>query len=189
MNEDKATDQVIYISDLAVFDQTYKTYFHPLHYYAKSFVDPDDAKDIIENLFLKVWKNKQTFKNLFHLKSFLYQSVKNACLDFIKVSQNDKIRSKTFLDRHNSDTADHLNTLIEAEVLGDIYRAINDLPTQCSKIIWMSYFEGLSNSEIAEKLGLSEQTIKNHKGRGLNLLKGRLSGDAFALFLLFITWK
>ena len=177
-------DTPIQLSHSATFDVVYKSYYHPLRFYATKFVQPEDAEDIIENLFLKCWNKKQEFNTTLHMQAFLYHAVKNACLDHIKVSKNKEQRHLTIASSSPSIPADHLHRIIQAEVLAEIYRAVNDLPPQCSKVITLGYIEGLNNMEIASTLGLSEQTVKNYKGRGLNLLKEKLSGSAFALLLL-----
>lgn len=184
-----ATDQPLHLNDEVVFDRTYKSYYHPLCFYAAKFVSADDAEDIVENLFLRLWNKKQVFESTAHMQAFLYVAVKNACFDWIKVNKNAGQRH----DRAAADSSpineDHLDTLIKAEVLAEIYRAVNNLPAQCSKVIRMGYLEGLSNTEIAEQLGLSEQTVKNHKSRGLTILRENLSDGAFTLLLLLVHWK
>ncbi len=176
------------LSDAAVFDVVYKSYYHPLCFYAAKFVQPEDAEDIIENVFLKLWNRKQTFNTTVHMQASLYHSVKNACLDHMKVSRNSAQRHLTVVKSENGTPPDHLHRIIQAEVLAEIYRAVNDLPAQCSKVITLGYIEGLNNAEIASTLGLSEQTVKNYKGRGLVLLRERLSGSAFTLLLLLSQW-
>lgn len=179
------TDQPVSMGDMVAFDLTYKSYYHPLCFYASKFVDKDETQDIIESLFLKLWRKKQVFENEEHIKAFLYHAVRNACLDFIKVAKNESLRYEVIAREQVFLNEDHLHLMIKAESLAEIYRAVNELPSQCSKVIRMSYFEGLSNAEICTELGLSDQTVKNYKGRGLNILKDRLSSDKLLLLMLF----
>lgn len=183
-NDDRYLDSPILLSDPTTFDVVYKSYYHPLRFYATKFVQPEDAEDIIENLFLKCWNKQQEFDTTLHMQAFLYHAVKNACLDHIKVSKNKEQRHLHIAHSEETAPADHLHRIIHAEVLAEIYRAVNNLPPQCSKVITLGFIEGMNNSEIASTLGLSEQTVKNYKGRGLILLKDKLSGSAFALLLL-----
>lgn len=178
------TDQPVSMGDMRAFDLIYKSYYHPLCFYACKFVDEEDAQDIIESLFLKLWKKKHVFKSAEHLKATLYHAVRNACLDFVKVAKNASLRYET-IAREGMLNEDHLQLMIRAESLAEIYRAVNELPTQCSKVIRMSFLEGLSNAEISAELGISDQTVKNHKGRGLSILKYRLSGEKLMLLMLF----
>ncbi len=183
-NDHTNLETPIQLNDPAVFDVVYKSYYHPLRFYAAKFVQPEDAEDIIENLFLKCWNKQQQFDTTLHMQAFLYHAVKNACIDHIKVSKNAAQRHLRIAHSEEAVPADHLHRIIHAEVLAEIYRAVNDLPPQCSKVIKLGFIEGMNNSEIASTLGLSEQSVKNYKGRGLILLKNKLSGSAFALLIL-----
>lgn len=182
--------EAINIGLKTVFDDAFKSYYHPLCFYAAGFVAAEDAEDLVENLFIKLWNNHQVFKSPLHLKNFLYLAVRNACLDFIKASKSADKRYHDYVAGSNTDNLqpDHLQHLIKAETFGEIYRAINDLPSQCSKVIRMSYLEGYSNKEIAKALGVSEQAIKNYKAKGLNKLKDSLPGAAFTLLLMMANW-
>ncbi|WP_316792022.1 RNA polymerase sigma factor [Pedobacter frigoris] len=172
----------IQLNDGATFEEAFRSYYQPLRFYAIKFVSEDDAEDLVENLFLKLWNKKQQFESPAHLQAFLYHAIRNACLDNIKLSKKGK--TDELSDALLIADDDHLRSMIHAESIAEIYRAVNGLPSQCSKVIRMGYLEGLNNAEIAEKLGLSEQTIKNYKVRGLGLLKQRLSDSSFVLFLL-----
>lgn len=187
--KDINTDTPVFLSDTVCFDQTYKSYYHPLCFYASKFVDPDDAEDLIENLFLKLWNKKQQFESTTHLQAFLYHAVRNACLDFKKSKKNKLELHEPVSENQPLPGDDQLHHLIKAEVLAEIYRAVNNLPSQCSKVIRMGYLEGMNNAEIADELGLSEQTVKNYKGRGLTILKDKLSGSAFTMLLLLVHWR
>lgn len=175
-------EEAINLGNKISFNSTFRSYFHPLRFYAAKFISNDDAEDVVENLFLKLWNKKQVFDNAAHLQAFLYHAIRNSCLDVIKLSKREKTDALSE-DLLIADD-DHLRYMIQAEALAEIYRAVNELPLQCSKVTRMYYLEGLNNAEIAGQLGLSVQTIKNYKMRGLELLRKKLSGGAFALFLL-----
>lgn len=178
----------IRLNEGAVFDITYQSYYHPLCFYASKFVGAE-AEDVIENLFVKLWYKKQVFNDPGHLRAFLYSATRNACLDLIKTNKrHGKTDEEISADLAIADD-DHLHYLIKAETRAEINRAVKALPSQCGKIIAMSFLEGFSNTEIAQALGLSEQTVKNNKVKGLDLLKDKLSGNAFTMFMLMIYIK
>lgn len=182
LKKDTGNDQ-IRLSELAVFEVVYLGYYHPLCQYAKRLVG-DMAEDLIENLFVKLWHKKQIFKDAGHLRAFLYRATRNACLDYIKTCKRYDMADIELAADIVVSEEDHLGQLISAELQAEIYRAIYDLPSQSSKVITLSFLEGLENLEIARELGLSEQTIKNLKVKGLAVLRNKLSKRAFALLLI-----
>lgn len=143
-----------------------------------------DAEDVVEELFVRLWNRQQHFTDEGHLKAFLYRSTKNACLDFIKKTERSGARNSFYASEVYENEEGYLNEIIRAEVIRELYQAIEDLPAQCNKVIKMSYVEGKSNQEIADELSLSLQTVKNHKARGLAILKSNLPTDKFRLLLL-----
>lgn len=173
----------IYLSERSVFELTYQSFYHPLSFYATKYVG-SEAEDIIENLFVKLWDKKQVFESPIHLKAFLYRSTRNACLNYLKSNKRHSISVDDLPESITIDEKDHLSVIIHAEIMAEIYRAVHQLPTQCSKVIALSFLESLSNTEIAQELNLSEQTVKNLKVLGLKILKAKLSGSAFTFFML-----
>lgn len=167
------------------FSFVFREYYAAMCAYAEKLTGVQDhVEDIVEDVFLKVWVTQQQFENFQHLKNFLYKTTRNACIDHLRRMKHSRERQAQFQAlQHQWETATDLH-LIRTEVYRTIYRAIDQLPEQCSKIVRMGYIEGKSNEEIAATLGLSIQTVKNQKSRGISLLKLRLPPESFALFLL-----
>lgn len=167
------------------FEFIFRKFYPSLCFFAERITGShDDAEDITEELFVKLWNKQLQFESEQHLKAYLYRSAKNACLDFLKVSERSDIRNTFFAEERGYSEDAYLNEIIRAEIISEVYHAIESLSPQCSKIITMSYLDGKSNQEIAAELNLSVQTVKNQKGRGLALLKQRLPNDKFQLLLL-----
>jgi len=177
-------DFPINMGEEQAFDWTFRIYHQPLKFFTAKFVGEDDAEDVVESMFLKLWRDNRPFESQEHLKAFLYHSARNACLNHLKVSKNAASRYQIVGREAPENEESCLHDIIRAEVLAEVYRAINNLPSQCSRVISMSYIEGLSNGEIARQMDLSEQTVKNYKLRGLKVLKGNLSGSAVIALML-----
>jgi RNA polymerase sigma-70 factor (family 1) len=171
------------------FDLVFRAYHQALVSFACTYVDNEMAEDVVSNVFFRLWQNNHSINDPSHLKFMLYRAVRNACLNNIKVTRNSVRRAEYVASESEQFEPPFINAIIHAEVLAEIYRAINMLPSQCAKVITMSYVDGLSNSEIAAEMGLSEQTVKNHKGRGLKILKESLSNDALMVLLLLTYLK
>lgn len=171
------------LSERSVFEMIFQSFYHPLCFYAEKYVG-GEAEDIIENLFVKLWDKQKVFEGPVHLRAFLYRATRNACLNHLKANARHYVSVEEIGEHAALTEKDHLNVIIQAEIMAEIYRAVHQLPAQCSKVIAMSFLENLSNAEIATELNLSEQTVKNLKVIGLRLLKSKLSGRAFSLLIL-----
>lgn len=167
------------------FSACFREYYAALCYFAQRMLgDASDAEDVVEDLFVRLWNRQQTFTDEGHLKAFLYRSTKNACLDFIKKTERSGERNSFYASEVYENDEGYLNEIIRTEVIRELYKAIEDLPAQCNKVIKMSYVDGKTNQEIADELCLSLQTVKNHKARGLAILKNNLPADKFQMLLL-----
>lgn len=174
------------MGDKKQFTEVYNLYYESLCYFAQRYVgDSDQAEDIIGELFAKLWQQSISFKDSEHLKAYLYRSASNACYTHLKATQSLKAREDKYGIETGYTEQDFINNIIRAELWREVYQAIENLPSQCSLVIKMSYVEGLKNAEIAVQLGLSLQTVKNYKQRGISILRGSVSKEIFTLFFLY----
>ncbi|HYE54379.1 MAG TPA: RNA polymerase sigma-70 factor [Chitinophagaceae bacterium] len=163
-------------------------YYEALCYFAERLVaDTAEARDIVEESFIKLWELRENFGTMQNVKAFLYITTRNTCFNSLKHSERISRQQQeiAYLLRESDDLA--IAEVTRAELLREVYAAIESLPPQCRKIIQMSFVEGKKNNDIAEELGLSLQTVKNQKSRALELLKTRLAGkSAWILVLLHL---
>lgn len=167
-----------------LFSQIFEKYFAALCLFVERIVGAENAEDVIEELFVSLWNKPRIFNDEEHLKAFLYHAAKNACLDFLRSNERANVRNTTYASFFDDAEESYLAEITRVETIRQLHQAIEELPPQCSKIVKMGYFEGLSNAEIAQKLGISIQTVKNQKGYAIALLRKRLPGKEF--FLLFM---
>lgn len=161
-------------------------FYAPLCFFAEKLImNKEEAEEIVGDTFMKLWERRSDFESLSKIKAFLYITTKNSCLNYIK--QSERFTQKySGLAHQQAESEDHiLNYMVKAEVLHQLYMAIQELPAQCSKVAFMSFVEGMRNQEIADKLQLSINTVKNQKGRAIELLKVKLL-DSNLLFLLLV---
>jgi len=169
--------------DQTHIEYLFRTYYARLCFFARRTTgDADLAEDIVQEAFLNCWKMGLSFDQEPVAKSYLYRSVRNACLNHV--------RHQEVVRRHAStapaDDADApvIEEIVRAELLGEVYAAIESLPEGCRTVVRMAYFDKLRNEEIAEILSVSVNTVKTQKMRGLRLLRLRLDPLTIALFLL-----
>jgi RNA polymerase sigma-70 factor (ECF subfamily) len=168
--------------DPAALEYLIKIYFPVLcNYVERIVVNRAEAEDVTEDVFIKVWERRRSIKTLHALKGFLYTTARNAALNVLRSRKREHVRNKEFSENHKEDLQE--DTFVYEEMLAEIRRSIYHLPEKVREIFILSYYEKMSNAEIADRLHLSQQTVKNQKTRALLLLKKALQGKSF-LFLL-----
>lgn len=172
-------------------EQTYnllfKKLYKPLCFFAfKILHDNDRAEDIVQDCFLKLWVKEKEFDEFGKVKSYLYLSVKNACLDdlqhqTVKTKHQNSLQPNEFIADQNI-----LDLIMQAEVLRKVLYAIDTLPPKCKEVIHLTYSEGKSLKEIAEQMGVTISTVTNQKLRGIALLRQKLSQPEVLLLLAYL---
>ncbi len=159
--------------DTRALHDLHDLYYPALRNFAISLLnDGPAAEDIVTEIFVILWRKHRDFETLQNIKAFLYISTRNACINHIKRLQRDSVMKTGFSNYLSTDHEEFaLNEMIRAEVLQQIYEAIEALPSQCKRVFKMCYVEGLSNSEVAERAAISINTVKNHKVKALGLLR------------------
>jgi len=171
----------------STFEELFRDNYARLCHFAMQFLKDDDAaKDIVQEVFVTYWNmDKNLAPNASTTQAFLYSSVKNACLNKLRRQKLEQ----GFLNDQDADPSEDavaLNAMIRSEVIAELHKVITTLPENCQKIFRMGYLEGLKNPQIANELGISINTVKTQKKRGLQLLKVRLNPDFFAIISLLL---
>ncbi|OOG17986.1 hypothetical protein BWD42_11855 [Sphingobacterium sp. CZ-UAM] len=166
-----------------LFDQ----YFTPLCHFALHFVqDSDDAKDIVLVTFNKLWKNRENFHTEEHIKSWLYLATKNSCLDLLKANDRRLAHEYSFSMLAEKFEADFEIRQIESELLRKIYEETANLPDKCRAVFELTYMEGLTSGEIAERLNISISNVTSQRTRAIQLLKIALLDKNNLLLYFFL---
>ena len=157
------------------FAGIYNCFYNPLVYYAKKILfDPLVAEDIVTELFLKYWQKQDQFNSPYAVKTFLYISTRNACINH-NLRYRKQARAKVDLRILTDELEESiLHTITQSEILRDVYSSVESLPLQCRKIILLCYLGGLSNKQIAQHMRLSVHTVRNQKVRGIQLVRGKV---------------
>jgi RNA polymerase sigma-70 factor (ECF subfamily) len=166
------------------FTEIYDRYAANLAGFAGSkLYNLDDAKDILHDLFVKLWENRGQIHINSNLQSYLFAMVRHRIVDKIRKNITREeyafmLQSLTTANQYNIDKQ------VEAKELRQtIENSMLQLPARVKEIFKLSREEGLSNREIAEKLNLSEQTIKNQISAALKHLRKSLVTIAAFIFM------
>lgn len=158
------------------FELVFREYFPFLCAFAKKYVqDPDECKDIVHNVFLNLWQKQNTLDLSIPIKSYLFKSVHNRCLNYLRdnkrIVRHDLIADSEAIPDH-IESRDYLE---ESELEMKISAAIDDLPEKCRRIFQLSRFEDKKYREIAELEGLSVKSIEEQMSKALRILREKLS--------------
>lgn len=174
--------------DPAVYEIVFKKYYSPLVVFASRQVgDGEVARDLVQDVFLKLFEESQVLPKNVCLKSWLYTSVRNAAIDYLRHMQvTDKHK---FLVAEAMLASGEVDEKVDEEVCERVNRAVASLPEQCRLIIQKSVFEGKKYAEIAEEMGISINTIRTQVLRGYKKLREMLSDEGEVPILLILLRK
>ena len=172
----------IFQGDEEAFKILYEEFFHALLAIACKYVESEVAKDIVQDTFFKLWTTPHKFLVTTDLRFYLYRSVQNQCLNYIR---NKKVEDR-YRDRVEVVSEDFFyNTVLEEEIFIRLQQAIDELPEKYRKVINLS-LEGLSDKEVALRLGISIDAVKQQKKRGKEQLKEKLNHPFLFLLINFL---
>ena len=172
-----------------VFDFIFHYYYSGLCAYCERITGNQEvAEDIVQELFVTLWVKHEQIQITSSLKNYLFTSVKNRSLDYLKREQRKSHKLEHIAGEQ--ELPENLSSLwfAEAELQAVVDKSLEKLPPRCREIFELSRFEGLKNQEIAEKLGLSKRTVELQVSNALKQLRTDLK-DYLPLFLLMYLLK
>lgn len=168
------------------FTLLFRKYYRDLVLFGGNYLpDKERCEDIVQNIFLRLWAERESLFIETSLKSFLLKSVQNACLDEIrhtKVVWAHEAYTQTFKDTDDLDTE---NYILYVDLQSKLSEALKKLPDDCRKAFEMNRFEGLKYKEIAQTLNVSERTVEVRISKALTLLRQYLK-EFFLLIFSFL---
>jgi len=181
-----ATDDIVWQQirqrNMPAFESYYKEHFKEYLLVAYKFVrSVPVSQEIVNDVFLKIWEDAEKIMIESSLKAYIYKAVVNRSINALNKQQKEQQHQRAlsllppaFYEEKQLETN---------ELKMQLYKAIDNLPDQCKKVFQLSRFEGLKQQEIADKLGISIKTVKNHITLALKIL-ARHADRSLLLFLL-----
>ena len=152
------------------YKQLFERYYSLLATFAhKYLLDNQLAEDAVHDVLLNLYQQKEKFNSIVLLKSYLYNSVRNRCLNLLEHQKVAREYAAGSMRQENN----WKYSFLEAEVYEQLREAIDSLPEQQRKIFDLT-LQGYNNGEIAGTLGITEDAVKAHKKRGKKLLREKL---------------
>jgi len=168
--------------DEKAFDIVYKQYYGGLCAFASQYVPATDYEEIVQDVMMWLWENRQTIANEMSLQSLLFTITKNKCLNVISHQQikqqvHEKLYQKFITQFEDPDF------YIPGELMEKLDQAIKSLPEDYREAFEMNRFDDLTYKEIAIKFAVSEKTIAYRISQALKILRKELKD-----YLPFLIW-
>lgn len=161
--------------DKAAFDALFYAFEPGLYAYSmKLTCDAEDAKEVVQEVFLKVWERRQWIDPQYSFDSFLYTIAKNLVYNKAR-HRAYRFAYKEYVTLYGSQTEKTTENTVHFNELTNLIQAVClQLPPVRREVFTMSRIDGLSHSEIAEKLNTSTSNVKNHIHKALRFLKEQI---------------
>lgn len=168
------------------FEKIFREYYEPvLRFFLRQGVSREQAKDLTQETFLRVYQNIEEFRGDSSLKTWIFSIAKNVWLNYLRWRHTEKREGEEV-------SLDNEELKIKPEVLEKIlldekkkklYEAVMRLPRRMRACVWYRIYRGLKYREIAERMGISIGTVKAQLFEAEKRLRAEL-GDYFDSFEL-----
>lgn len=172
--------------DEKFYKSLFKEYYSSLTFYALKLVkDIETAKEIVQDVFVKIYEKRYALNIETSFRSYLYRSVFNASMNHLQHLSIREHHLKEMKNEFSEAESFSEDEIFKAELEKKIYNEIEKLPEQCKRIFKMNRFEGLSNGDIAANLNISKRTVETQISKALKILRNKLSKDLMPGLILF----
>ena len=157
--------------DRESFNQLFRRYYKPLTRFCVRFVaDGDQAAEIVQDLFVKLWTNREKFSFNSSFDSYMLRAVRNSAITYInKERAHTDVNTRIYTD--DSDANDPSETLQSNNLEASYKKVLATMPEKRREVFLASRFDGLKYAEIATKMGLSQKTVEAHMSAAIKHLR------------------
>ena len=172
---------------LKQYNTLYNSLYTSLCLFSNKYIDNlEKAKDIVQDVFIKFWNNNITFEDKVALKSYLYVSVKNKSIDYLKSKEYKLTQRVDSLDCFELESDLYFDKeFFMEEVSSAIEKGLKTLPEKCRAIVGLS-MNGFKNKQISEELGISINTVKTQKKIAYKKLRLFLKSPFVGSFIILL---
>ena len=165
------------------FNSLFRHYYPRVMAYVVAMVEQEVAEDVVQEVFIAIWESDKKYNSYHGFRAFLYDSVKNRCLNYLKHQEVERRHAEILLWEQDEEDEDY--RLMREEMYRALHRAVDELPERCRQVFKL-HLQGEKNEEIAQILELSVETVKTQKKKAMYFLRERLGKSYYLLIILNI---
>jgi len=160
------------------FESVFIAYFNKVKFFIKKLIrSEEEAEELTQDLFVRLWTNREVIDPLKAIDALLYTMAKNAAFNYLK---HQAIHNQYIENYESCDTSSNVEEIIYAnEINLLIDMAISQMPEQRRRIYEMSRKRGLTNEDIARQLQITKKTVENQLSLALKELRAVISSFLF----------
>ena len=153
----------------STFKEVFKNYYNPLVNFASNIIGEKDAEDVVQDVFLKIWYQKDEIF-MKSPKSFLFRAVYNKCIEKIRRLKVEKDYLDTLVT--SSTTINVIEDVADTYMLKEkINKSLRQLPPKTREVFVLAKVNGLTYREIAEEMEISVKTVESHMSNAFKKLR------------------
>lgn len=174
--------------DMLAFDRVYELYSHKLFSFVfKILKNEAEADDIVQEVFVKIWESRDTLEDYKLLNSYIFTIAYNNSIDLIRK----RINNTKYLEHLKNSSSIYVTPNIISQIEFNelnikAEKLISNLPERQRQVYLLHREEGLTYPEIAEKLGISKNTVENHMVKALKYLRQNMD-NSLLINMLFVS--
>lgn len=178
----------IYVNwDEKAFHLLYRQYYKALVNYAQQITGNQlVSEDLVQDVITILWEDKLQFPTVISLEVFLYNSVRNASIDWLRHRNVETNYVTKITEKYREYRLENESALFDEEVYRMLFKTIDELPKR-SREVMLLQIKGKKNQEIADELGITYETVKTHKKKAMTILRKKLNDDDFLLLAILLS--
>ncbi len=170
--------ELIKAGSIKAFESLFRSHYSPLVGYSRKITgDKESAEEVVQDLFYRLWRDRDRISIESTVTGYLYRSVYNRSVRVIS-HRMIKERYAKNMEARGAESPDPHQELIGSELGEIVVQTLENLPERCSEIFCLNRFEGLKYRDIAKRLSISIKTVEANMGRALKELR-KVVGDYY----------
>lgn len=173
--------------DIAAFRKLYDIYRNKIYSIAFKFTSVQTAaEDIVQDVFIKLWLNKERLPDVENFNAYFNAIARNHIFNYLRKIAHEETLLQNLATNQIVKDKDTFDNLSYHELQGFLNKAVEQLSPQQKRVFMFSRIDGLKHKEIAEKMSISQSTVKGHMVEALSQIKRFLISREDLLFLILI---
>lgn len=177
--------------DASAFATLFRIYRHKLYsFLLRATGSPEMAEDIIQDIFLKLWKDRAGLEQIEQFGGYIYRMAQHRVINSMKRMAKETLILTELGKVQSSSAPDAESRLSMQEVTNNLQSALNKLTPKQKLVYTLSRERGLKHEEIAQHLNISPSTVNNHMIEALRMIRQQLhtTPEAFTVLVIMLVF-